>query len=76
MEFQQTWQGDDGVIRLWERVGITYLHEAAGHVAGTVTTMEHDSWPAFSEPPISIDDYLIEHHLREEARSIEELTVR
>ena len=76
MEFQQTWQGDDGVIRLWERVGITYLQEAAGYVAGTAPTVERHSWPAIGEPPISIDDYLIERHLREDARSVEELTVR
>jgi hypothetical protein len=76
MEFQQTWQGDDGVIRLWERVGITCLHEAVGPVTGTVATMERGPWPACSEPPISIDDYLVEHHLREDAKSIDELTVR
>lgn len=76
MESQRNWHGDDGVIRLWERVGITFVGEIAHPVAGSVATPDRELWADGYEPPVSLDDYLVEHQRRADAASIDELTVR
>jgi hypothetical protein len=75
MDGQRNWQGDDGLIRLWEHVGIVYMGAACA------TTLEapiadRERWADGGEPPISLDDYLIERKLRADAMTIEELSVR
>lgn len=75
MDGQRTWQGDDGVIRLWEHVGIVYLGAACATTPDAPVT-DRERWVEGNEPPISLDDYLVEHRLRADAASIEELTVR
>lgn len=75
MEGQQRWRGDDGLIRLWEHVGIVYLGAACpAHDEAPVSDRER--WEDGDKPPISLDDYLVEHGLRADAESIDELTVR
>ena len=75
MESQQHWQGDSGIINLWERVGIVYLGEAPRQGA-RLPVHDCDLSAETCEPPISLDDYLVEHRMRSEAASIDELTVR
>ncbi len=75
MESQQTWQRDNGIIDLWEWIGITYVGEAPQQGV-SLPTIERDSVSDDYEPPISLDDYLVEHHLRADAASIDELTIR
>lgn len=75
MDSQQSWQADNGIINLWERVGITYLNDAMAHGA---CALPIDREPMFSvsEPPVSLEDYRIERQLGSKPRSIDELTVR
>jgi hypothetical protein len=76
MESQQTWQGDNGIINLWEYVGIVYLGEAPRQAAANSPAPDRESWADGFEPPVSLDDYLVEHQMRADAASIDELTVR
>ena len=75
MESQQTWQGDNGIINLWEHVGIVYLGEAP-RPGARLPVLDRDIAAEAYEPPVSLDDYLVEHQLRADAASIDELTVR
>jgi hypothetical protein len=75
MESQQTWQGNTGIINLWERVGIAYLG-GAPRQGESLPVSDLDLAVDAFEPPISLDDYLIEHRMRADATSIDELTVR
>ena len=71
MDSQRHWHdGDDNTpIGLWEHIGIVYMGVAPNQII--------DAAPeACDEPPISLDDYLVEHKLRADATSINELTVR
>jgi|GEM_PF-6509986 len=75
MDSQQTWQAENGIINLWERVGITVLNDAMAH--GTCALpVERGPMLAVSEPPVSIEDYLIEHRLRPEPTCVDTLTIR
>jgi hypothetical protein len=75
MESQQTWQADSGIINLWERAGITVLHDAIGQ-GSCALPIERLLMPVFSEPPVSLDDYRVERRADREPCSIDELTVR
>ena len=75
MDGQQNWQGDGGVIQLWEHVGIVYMGAACSTLLDAPVS-DHERWVDGDEPPISLDDYLVEHRLRADAESIDELTVR
>jgi len=76
METQQAWQGENGIINLWEHIGIVYLGDAPRQGASNLSTLERKQWADGFEPPLSLDDYLVEHRLRAEAASINELTIR
>jgi hypothetical protein len=76
MESQRHWHGDDGLIKLWEHIGIVYMGEAPGRVMGGVAALDRDYWADGGEPPVSLDDYLVEHQRQATAASIDELTVR
>jgi hypothetical protein len=75
MESQQTWQSDNGIINLWERVGITVLNDAIGQ-GSCALPLDRLLTPVFNEPPVSLDDYRVERRPSHEPRSIDELTVR
>ena len=76
MASQRNWRGDDGLIRLWEHVGIVYMRGASGPSASCTIAPDRDLWADGYEPPISLDDYLVEHQLRSEPETIDDLTVR
>lgn len=76
MESQRNWHDDDGPIKLWERVGITFIGEPAYPIASSVAAPDREFWAAGYDPPVSLDDYLVEHRLRADATSIDDLTVR
>jgi len=78
MESRHHWQDDrsERPIGLWEHVGVVYMGEAPRQANGGLDTPDRELWAAGYEPPVSLDDYLVEHRLRAEAESIDELTVR
>lgn len=76
MDSQRTWHGDDGVIRLWEYLGISSLPDANWALAHERHVSDRELWADGDEPPVSLDDYLVEHNLRAAATSSDELTVR
>jgi hypothetical protein len=78
MDSQRHWHGGDDhkLIGLWEHVGIVYMGTAPNQIADGMPESDREPWADSDEPPISLDDYLVEHKLRAEATSIDELTVR
>lgn len=76
MDSQRYWHGDDGLIRLWEHSGINDVGVASHQSNSSGRQSDRDLWADGFDPPVSLDDYLLENHRRANATSVDELTVR
>ena len=74
MTSQQQWRRDDGLIRLWDRVGMPFIGDVTNPFTGG-GALERER-VAVVEPPVSLEDYLIERRLRAGATTVDELTIR
>lgn len=76
MDSQHTWHGDNGLIRLWEHAETAFLGDVSRHSSTRGRRSDRDLWAEGHDPPTSLEDYLIEHRLRDPSTSIDDLTVR
>ncbi len=76
MDSQRYWHGDDGIIRLWEHIGMTFVGDVPQQPSRIRRRSDRQLWADGFNPPLSIDDYLVEHRRRANATSIDDLTVR